>query len=94
MPLSQYVQDPNDVQPYAVNWTLDPGDAITASTWVADTGMTVGANSFVNSPAPQTLVKMSFSAGVLGTFYHVVNHITTAQGSQKDHTITILCQQL
>lgn len=91
MVVSVYVQDPNDVQDYAVDWTLAPGDTITASTWTPDVGVTVHSEAFANTPIPQTVVWVSVAAA--GTTVNIVNHITTAQGRQKDHTITIQCQE-
>jgi hypothetical protein len=98
--VSAYIQGPNDIQDYAVTWTLDAGDTITASTWASDiTGITVGTNSFNNTPGvspanplglPETFVRLSNPAA--GFEYNVTNHITTAHGKQKDHTIQIFSQ--
>lgn len=94
MAVSAYIKDPNAVRDFSVTWLLDEGDTITASTWVAaasnpDLVIAIGANSFINTPAPQTLVRLS--GGTFGKEYLVINHITTAQGHQEDHTLIVLC---
>lgn len=94
MVVAAYVKDPNAIRDFAVNWALDAGDTITVSTWTAepvnpDTAIVIGANSFTNSPAPKTLVRLS--GGTFSKEYLVRNRITTAQGKQEDHTLIVLC---
>lgn len=100
MTVSAFIQDPNAVRVYGIDWTLDPGDAITASTWTrfaddgvtATTEITIGTTQFTNTPAPKTTVLLSYPTPVIGKTYHVVNGITTASGHKEDHTLIILCQ--
>lgn len=100
MAVSAFVQDPNVVRTYGVDWTLDPGDTITASTWTrfkddgatATTEITIGTTQFTNTPAPKTTVQLSYPAPVLGVTHFVVNHVTLASGQTGDHTLIMLCQ--
>lgn len=102
MAVSAFIQDPHAVQPYGVDWTLDPGDTITVSTWTAfeddgstvTTDITVSATQFTNLPAPRTTVRLSFpDDSVIGRTFHVVNHIETAAVSEGDKTLFITCGQ-
>lgn len=91
MAVSAFVKDPEDNIDFVIDWTLATGDTITASTFTADAGITVGTTQFTNTPTPKTVVWLS--GGTDGITYNVVNHITTAAGRQKDHTLIILVQE-
>jgi hypothetical protein len=92
--LGWFIQDPDAVLNYAVNWSLDDGDTIASSTWTPATGINVEADSFTNMPAPQAVARISFPAGTTpGGPYKVVNHITTTQGLAGDKTLIITCQE-
>jgi hypothetical protein len=92
--VSFYTQGPNDARTYGVEWLVDQGDSLTASTWAcSDSAVTLTNRVFTNTPVPKTSVKFSgaFSGAlVLGTTYEVVNHITTASGQGVDHTLYLL----
>jgi hypothetical protein len=95
--VSAFVQDPNAVRKYGIDWTLDPGDTITASAWTlleddgvtTTTAMTMSTPQFTNAPSPKTVVTLSYPAPVVGTTVYAVNHVTTAGGGQEDHTLII-----
>lgn len=78
-----FIQDPDAVLDYQVNWSSWlVGDTISTSTFVADTGLTVGATSHTTTTATVWI-----SDGSLNGKYKVVNHITTDGGRENDHTI-------
>jgi hypothetical protein len=99
MTVSAFTQDPNIARVYGIDWTLDPGDSITASTWArfkddgvtATTEITIGTNQYTNTPTPKTTVLLSYPAPVVGTTHWVTNHITLASGQTADHTLIVLC---
>lgn len=101
MTVSAFIQDPNAVRNYGIDWTLDPGDTITVSTWTrlkddgttATTDIIIGTTQFTNTPTPKTTVRLSWSPPAIGTTVLVVNHVTTAAGLQEDHTLIITCIQ-
>lgn len=87
--IAAFVKDPNAVNDYSVDWTLNTGgDSIVGSTWVAPAGITVDSSTFNTK---KTIVWLS--GGTVGVNYRVVNHITTAGGRQEDKTIIIICQE-
>lgn len=101
MTVSAFIQDPNAVRNYGIDWTLDPGDTITVSTWTrlkddgatATTDIIIGTTQFTNTPTPKTTVRLSWSPPAIGTTVLVVNHVTTAAGLQEDHTLIVTCIQ-
>lgn len=79
--------DPDDVADYVINWTLDTGDIITASTWsIVDdsTGLTIQTTSFTDGTASVWL-----TGGTAGDNAKLLNHITTQGGRQFDQTVTL-----
>lgn len=91
MTVAAFVKDPNVTKDYPINWAarLVSGDTITASTWVAEPGITIGTGGQApTSTTTTTLVWLS--GGTVGVEYKVTNHITTAQGRTDDQTLIIL----
>ncbi len=61
---------------YTIDWSLWLAtDTISASTWTAETGITVSAIGYTDTTATVWL-----SGGTAGTTYRVTNRITTAGG--------------
>lgn len=79
-------KDPNAILDYGWDWSvwLPSGDVLVASTWVADSGLTVTLSAFDGGTAVVWL-----SGGTVGKTYKVVNHIITSEGRQDDRTILI-----
>lgn len=85
--MTTFIKDPDAVLDYKIDWSdwLEPlTDTIAASSWTADTGITIDSNSFDDD---ETVVWLS--GGTTGTKYGVTNHITTAGGREDDRTIYI-----
>lgn len=84
--LNTQIKDPAAILDYGYDWSewLPEGDAIIASSWVADTGINVTANTF---DASTTTVWLS--GGAVMETYKVVNHITTTDGRQDERTIYV-----
>lgn len=83
------IKDPNDVLEYQVNWsTWLATDTITASTWIMPTGITKDSDTFTN-----TVTTIWLSGGTAGTFYELVNRITTVGGRTRDFTCVIKVQE-
>lgn len=78
-------KDPNDVIDYRIDWSkwLDD-DVLLLSEWVIPAGITMDSESSDTNSATVWL-----SGGTAGQSYALTNRITTAQGRQKDKTITI-----
>ena len=88
MALEKFIKDPDAVLDYEIDWSdWLVTDTISASTWTADTGLTVDSDSFTD-----TATTVWLSGGVVGTSYEVVNHIATASGREDDRTIVIKCK--
>lgn len=103
-----YEKDPADVLDYLNNWRPDPvglaagqepflaaDEVITASTWAAytiewvpTTDIAIDSDSHTDTTATVWL-----SAGVAGGLYFITNHVTTAEGRQKDWTFLIICKE-
>jgi len=82
----RFVKEPNAVLDYTVDWSDWLGsDTISASSWSADSGITV-----VSSGHDDTSATVWLSGGTAGTTYEVVNQITTAGGRVNEATIIIL----
>jgi hypothetical protein len=88
--MTVYDKDPNDRLDWAWDWSdwLPEGDAVTASTWTAESGITVDDDSF---DADTTIVWLV--GGTAGESYTVTNHIVTADGREKDRSLTIRVKQ-
>ncbi len=90
MAFPKFQKDPDEFLDYELDFSKYlQGDTITASTFIADTGLTVGSHSFTDSTTTVWL-----SSGAAGTNSTVVNHITTAAGRQVERSITIQCREL
>ncbi len=85
----RFIKDPQAKLDYGVNWAawLD-GDVILNSTWSADPGITIEADSATDSVATVWL-----SGGAVGKSYQVTNHITTQGGREDDFSIMITVLQ-
>lgn len=86
-------KDPNATLKYGVDWEdYLEGETITASEWIAESGITVESSSF---DATSTAARLS--GGVDGKRYQVTNRITyTGEGgtSVDDRTILIPIREL
>lgn len=83
--MTWYRQDPDARRSYRIDWELDEGDTITASTWTST--LTTSGASFTPS---STLVFVS--GGTAGGRYELTNRITTAAGAIDDHTLHIMVE--
>jgi len=90
--MSNFAHDPSAVLDYAVDWSdwLDSGETISASTWTVATGITQTTPSPSNTTTTATIW---ITGGTAGTYYQLVNHITTSAGRQDDRTITLRVAQ-
>lgn len=84
--LNTQIKDPQAVLDYGYDWStwMVTGDTIVASSWAADAGVNVTANTF-----DATTTTVWLSGGTVGEVYKVVNHITTSDGRQDDRTIYV-----
>lgn len=84
-------KDPNDVIDYDLDWSkwLRDGDTILVSDWIVPAGITMNSETSTNTSS-----KIWLSGGTAGQSYSLTNRITTAQGRQKDRTITIRVKEL
>lgn len=83
--------DPNDVADWTIDWTLDTGDTIAASTWViveGSTGLTINTSTFTASTTSVWL-----TGGVSGDTALLRNHITTVLGRQFDQSVKLLIKE-
>ena len=83
-------KDPNDVLDYRVDWSkwLRDGDTILVSEWIVPDGIEMDSETNTN-----TTTIIWLSGGTTGR-YSLTNRITTAQGRQRDRTITIRVREL
>ena len=79
------LKDADAVLDYTIDWSdvFPSGDDISASTWVADTGLTVDSDT-----ETATTTTVWLSGGTKGEVYDVTNHVTTAAGREDDRTIS------
>lgn len=82
-------KDPQSVRPETINWAAElalssPADTIATSTWTADNGLVVDSSSSTTTTASCVV-----SAGRLGAYCNLVNHIITASSYEYDATITV-----
>jgi len=82
----RFIKDPQSNLDYQIDWTAWlAGDTISASSWSAGAGITVGANTHTDAVATVWL-----SGGSAGSSYVVTNQITTTSGRIDERAITIL----
>jgi hypothetical protein len=87
MAFQTFTKDPNATLDYVWDWSkwLTPlSDTISAVTFTAETGLTVGTTSHTGTTATVWL-----SGGTADTSYNVVCHITTTGGRTNDRTATV-----
>lgn len=84
--MATYFKDPGSTLDWQFNWAswLENGEAVTGSTFVADSGITIASNSFTATTATVWL-----AGGTAGTKYKVTNSVTTNQGRSDERSITI-----
>lgn len=85
-------KDPNDILDYRVNWSkwLSPtDDTLLLSDWIVPEGIEMDSES-----SDTTTATIWLSGGTAGEDYQLTNRITTAQGRQRDRTITIRVRDL
>ena len=86
-----FVKDPDASLDYGIDWTLWlDGDSIAASTWIAESGLTIepGSENF-NS----TKTSVFLSGGTRNNNYKVTNRITTDTGRTDDRSFTIYVRE-
>ena len=86
-------KDPDSVRAETINWAAElaltsPADVISTSTWTADNGLVVDSDTNTTSTASCVV-----SAGRLGAYCSLTNHIVTAGGYEYDSTITVEIKQ-
>lgn len=78
-------KDPDAVLDYVVNWaTWLDGDTISTSAFTVPAGITKDSESNTTTTATVWL-----SGGTAGTWYAILNRITTAAGRTNDQTIYV-----
>lgn len=81
-----FQKDPDDVLDYQFDWTpWLGGDTITSYTVTAPAGLTVA-----ESTATGTAVTVWLSGGEVGVSYPITCHVVTADGRERDRTMTII----
>lgn len=84
-----FTKDPQAALDYAVDWTDWLGDdAITASTWDVEDGVTVDDDTNTSQVAVVWL-----SGGTVDATYRATNHITTTAGREDERTLLIRIKQ-
>lgn len=88
--MARFMKDPDAVLDYKIDWSrwLPDGDSVSASSWDAESGLTVDSNTF-----DDTSTTVWLSGGTDGTSYSVTNHITTDAGREDDRTIIIAVKE-
>lgn len=82
-----FVKDPDATLDYSIDWSLWLGtDTISASTWVADSGITIVSAS---ESFDTTSTRLFVSGGAPGEKYTLTNQITTAGGKVDERSIEI-----
>jgi hypothetical protein len=71
------ISSPGDTLDYSLDWTalLQASETIASSSWAADTGVTLGAQSYFG-----TVTTVFAGGGVDGGAYRLTNTITTSGG--------------
>jgi RNA-binding protein YlmH len=84
-------KDPHDVIDYSIDWSnwLQGDDTVLLSEWLVPDGITMDLEL-----SDTTSATIWLSGGTTGTEYQLTNRITTAQGRQRDRTITIRVREL
>ena len=84
-------KDPNDVIDYRIDWSkwLQGDDIVLLSEWIVPAGITMDSEL-----SDTTSATIWLSGGTAGASYQLTNRITTAQGRQRDRTITIHVKDL
>lgn len=86
--MSTYVKSPAAVLDYEIDWSQylnGSADTITASSWTADTGITLSNQSFTG-----TTTTVRVTGGALGGQYQISNLITLSPSNQIDQrTLTL-----
>ena len=85
-------KDPESVLPHTINWAAElalssPGDTIATSTWTADNGLVINSNSKTT-----TTTTVIVSAGRLGAYCNLTNHITTNTSPARHYEATIVME--
>lgn len=89
MVVETFTKDPDAVLDYQIDWSDWLGaDTISASTWAADTGITVDSETETTTAATVWL-----SGGTAGDDYVVTNEIVTAGGRTEQRSLLIRCRQ-
>lgn len=83
-------KDPQAVLDYSLDWELDEGDTISASSWaiVVGAGLVIDSENFGDDYTTVWL-----SAGVAGTTYKLTNTISTVDGRTDERTINLKVKQ-
>lgn len=78
-------KDPDEIKLYTMDWTdgLNSGATVSASTWTAETGLTVVTSGIVTGSL-KTSVKLS--GGTDGQDYVVTNQVTTSDGETLERS--------
>jgi len=83
------VKDPNSVEDFALNWTLEIGsDTISSATWSA-VGVTVDSDSLAGAVTTARL-----SGGTVGKPARTTCHVVLASGQVKERTIRLSIQEM
>jgi hypothetical protein len=91
----RFVRTPEAVEPYTINWVLNPGDTIATSTWTCDAALQIVGNpSMTSSTTTVTLGGGPLPANQPWWNYHAVNTITTNQGATDQRTVVLFTKQL
>ena len=84
-----FQKDPDDVLDYQFDWSAWlAGDTIASHAVSAPAGLTVESTTTTG-----TAVTVWLSGGEVGVSYPVACHIVTADGRERDRTMTIIVRQ-
>ena len=87
MILTEFTKDPNAILDYSINWGdwfASTTEALNASTWTVDTGLTVDSDARTTS-----IATLWVSGGTVGASYNCENQIETSLGRTDERSIRI-----
>jgi len=84
-------KDPDAVLDYGFDWSdwMVNNDSITASTWAAETGITIDSE---DEDGNNNTATVWLSSGTSGRQYRVTNTITTQGGRVDERTLVVIVQ--
>jgi hypothetical protein len=90
----RYVRTPEAVEPYTIDWVLNPNDTIATSTWTCDSALQIISTSMTGATTTVVLAGGPLPVGQQWWNYHAINTITTNNGFTDQRTIVLFTKQL